>query len=244
VREAVDVARRMWRGDEVTFHGRVVRVDKAKLNFRSRPDTRVLIAARSPRMLALAGEVADIVHIATFYLSIPWQRRMLAAIDSGARSAARPVGSFEIDVSVACSISADREAARRAARRPAAKGILWAAGADPYALKRWVRPDDFSVPDALVAALAKWDFRAVRELPEDADRVMTDEILDDFAVAGTPEECAARILDLRRQLPEVTGIRIDAVPPLPDGKLPYRGYMEMMPSYAEMIRIVTADSRA
>lgn len=52
------------------------------------------------------------------------------------------MGTFEVDISMPCSISDDREAARRAARRPAAQGILWAAAAERYSKHRkdWVRP--------------------------------------------------------------------------------------------------------
>lgn len=42
-----------------------------------------------------------------------------------------------------------------------------------------------------------------------------DDVLDQFALAGTAEECAARLRVLQRELPEVTGVRIYAVPPLP-----------------------------
>lgn len=235
VREAVEVSRRMWRGEEVTLRGRVVRVEQAKLSFPCRPDIPVCIAARSPKMLALAGEIADIAHVASYYLSIPWQRQIVEHIRSGADRAQRPLGSFEVDLTIACSVSSDGETARKAAKRPAAKGIAWTAGADPYALKDWVRPTGFDVPDELVHAVSRWDFRAVRELPADIDRAITDEILDDFAVAGTPTQCADRIVELKRELPEVTGIRIDAVPPVPGGRLSFAGYMDMMAGYQEMV---------
>lgn len=240
VREAIEVSRRLWSGEEVTFRGRVVRLEQAKIAFAARPDTRILVAARSPRMLALAGEIADVVHVASFYLNAPWQRRILEDIRRGADGAGRSMDSFEVDISVACSVSDDRSAARSAAKRPAAKGILWTAGADPYALAAWTRPQDFTVPDELVHALSRWDFREVQDLPKEAERALTDDILDDFAVAGTAEECAARIVTLKRELPHVTGIRIDAVPPLAGGKLDYDGYVAMMPSYAKMIGLVNA----
>ena len=83
-----------------------------------------------------------------------------------------------------------------------------------------------------MAALSRWDFRSVRALPADAEAALTDDILDDFAVAGTPSECAQRIVALKRALPEVTGLRIEAVPPVDDGRLPYEGYVAMMPGCA------------
>jgi 5,10-methylenetetrahydromethanopterin reductase len=239
VREAVDVCRRMWRGEEVTLDGAVVHVDGARLSFPGR-DTRVLIAARSPRMMALAGELADIVHLASFYVSVPWHRRNIAHIEKGAVAAGRARGSYEIDISMPCSISDDGRAARDAAKRPAAIGILWTAAADQYALKGWQRPDDFRVPEELVHALSGWDFRAQPTLPAALAGAITDEILDQFALAGTPEECAARLRELGRALPEVTGVRIYAVPPLPQGKPQYDGYVDMMEGLGRMIALVNA----
>lgn len=239
VREAVEVCRRMWRGEEVTLEGKVVRVDGAKLSFTGR-DTRILIAARSPRMMALAGELADVVHLASFYVSVPWHRRNIGHIERGARRARRAPGSYEIDISMPCSVSDDGRAAREAAKRPAAIGILWTAAADEYALAGWQRPDDFTVPEELVRSLHGWDFRKQPALPAELAEAITDDILDQFALAGTPEECAAKLHGLGRALPEVTGVRIYAVPPLPHGKPQYDGYVDMMDGLGRMIELVNA----
>ena len=240
VREMVDLCRRMWRGESVTVDGKVVVAHDAKLSFTARPDTRILIAARSPRMMALGGELANIVHLASFYVSAAQHRLNIAHIAKGAKRAGRAMGSFEIDISAPCSISRDRVAARRAAKRPAAIGILWTAGADEYALKGWERPADFPVPDETVRALRRWNFRKDPQLPADLAELITDPILDHFAIAGTPDECAERLRVLQRELPEVTGLRIYAVPPLPDGKPLYRGYVDMMEPLAETIGLVNA----
>jgi 5,10-methylenetetrahydromethanopterin reductase len=240
VREAVDLCRRMWRGEEVTVAGKVVRVEGAKLSFAGRPDTRILVAARSPRMMALAGELADIVHLASFYVTVPWHKRNLGFIERGARKAGRARGSYEIDISMPCSISDDGRAAREAAKRPAAIGILWTAGADEYALDGWQRPDDWSVPEKLVRALRGWNFRKQPVLPAELAARITDDILDTFALAGTPEECATKLRALQRSLPEVTGVRIYAVPPLPSGKPQYDGYVDMMDGLGRMIGLVNA----
>ncbi|HET6319561.1 MAG TPA: LLM class flavin-dependent oxidoreductase, partial [Chloroflexota bacterium] len=71
VREAVEICRRMWRGERVEFEGEVMRLHEAHLQFVApRPDIDVLIAARGKRMLALAGEIADIVHLASFFVNV------------------------------------------------------------------------------------------------------------------------------------------------------------------------------
>jgi 5,10-methylenetetrahydromethanopterin reductase len=242
VRESVEICRRMWQGDEANLEGKVMRVRGARLHFVApRPDIRVLIAARGRRMLELAGELADIVHLASFFVNVEHHRDNLAAVRAGAERAGRTLGSkqFEIDISMPCSISDDREAARRAARRPAAQGILWTAAAERYSRDRtdWVRPRQFRVPDHVVEALSsRWDFWTQAHFPDELAELITDDILDEFALAGTAEECAARLRDIQEALPEVTGLRIYAVPPA--GQSLYQGYVEMIGQFERVIRLV------
>jgi 5,10-methylenetetrahydromethanopterin reductase len=241
VREAVEIMRRMLAGDEVTFEGRVIRVEKAKLAFRPfRPDLPILVAARGPKMLELAGELADIVHLASFFVNAGHHRDNLEHVRRGAARAGRTMGSFEIDISMPCSISDDREAARRAAKRPAAQGILWTAAAERYSRDRkdWVRPSQFTVPEDVVQALATWDFWTEPELPAHlADRI-TDDVLDQFALAGTADECAERLGQLQRALPEVTGVRLYAVPPA--GKPLFEGYVDMICGFGRVAKAVNS----
>jgi 5,10-methylenetetrahydromethanopterin reductase len=246
VRETVEICRQMWRGDTVDFEGRVMRLHEAHLMFVApRPNIPVLIAARGKRMLALAGEIAEIVHLASFFVNVGHHRENLEAVRAGARSAGRPVGSFEVDISMPCSISEDRQAAREAARRPAAQGILWTAAAERYSRDRsdWVRPKQFRVPDEVVEALStRWDFWTQPELPPELGKLITDDILDDFALAGTAEECAARLRQMQADLPEVTGLRIYAVPPA--GESMYQGYLDMIEQFETVIRLVNSPSPA
>lgn len=243
VREAVDVSRRMWRGEEVTLHGKIVRVERARLSFEIRDTIPVCIAARSPRMQELAGEVADIVHLATFYQGRTWLGEHIANVRRGAERAGRASGSFEIDVSMPCSISRDRRAAREAAKRPAAIGISWALAADQYALKGWRPPSSLRVPDELAAALRRWDFRT-EGLPSGIAEAIDDDLLDQFSLAGEPEECAERLLRLKADIPEITGVRFYAVPPGFPGRSLAQGYLAMMPDARRMIDLVNRGSRA
>ncbi|HEY3059337.1 MAG TPA: LLM class flavin-dependent oxidoreductase [Chloroflexota bacterium] len=242
VREAVEICRRMWRGERVEFEGEVMRLHEAHLQFVApRPDIDVLIAARGKRMLALAGEIADIVHLASFFVNVEHHRENLAAVFSGAERGGRGRGDFEIDISMPCSISDDREAARAAARRPAAQGILWTAAAERYSKDRtdWVRPAQFRVPDEIVEALSsRWDFWTQSQFPRELADLITDDILDEFALAGTAEECAARLQQIQAALPEITGLRIYAVPPA--GASLYEGYVNMIDQFEKVIRLVNA----
>jgi len=150
------------------------------------------------------------------------------------------MGSFEVDISLPCSISDDRAAARRAAKRPAAQGIIWMAGAEKYSRQRadWRRPRELDVPEHVIAALAKWDFWTQPYLPAELAALITDDVLDQFALAGTPEECAQRLRDLHAALPDVTGVRLYALPPPSDSW--YGGYVEMSKAMGRMISLANA----
>jgi alkanesulfonate monooxygenase SsuD/methylene tetrahydromethanopterin reductase-like flavin-dependent oxidoreductase (luciferase family) len=117
--------------------------------------------------------------------------------------------------------------------------MLWTAAAERYSRDRsdWVRPKQFRVPDDVVEALAsRWDFWTQAQFPRELAELITDEILDEFALAGTAEECAARLRHIQQALPEVTGLRIYAVPPA--GQSLYQGYVEMIGQFERVIRLV------
>jgi 5,10-methylenetetrahydromethanopterin reductase len=216
VRECVDVVRAMWRGERVTFDGEVVHVHEAALDCPLPPPIPVLVAARGPRMLELAGEIADIVHLASLFLGRESRAADLARVARGARRAGREAGTFEIDVSVTVSASHDRERARHAALRNAAQSILWYAGADRYAREReWSVPAGFAVPRATVEALAAgWDMWRDPELPPELGALITDDVLDQFTVWGEPGECARRLAELAAEAPGATGFRFKLPLPL------------------------------
>ena len=241
VRDAVEICRRMFRGEEVTYRGRVISVERAKLNFEPfRPDLPILIAARGKRMIELAGEIADIVHLAAFFVNVTHRREELEHVGAGAARAGRAMRSLEIDVSIPCSVADDRDAARHAAKRPAAQGILWMAGAEKYSRQRadWRRPTEFNVPEHVITTLAKWDFWTQPYLAPELADLITDDVLDQFAIAGTPEECAQRIRELHAALPDVTGVRLYALPPPSDSW--FDGYVEMSRAMKRMIALVNA----
>ena len=228
VREAVAVCRGMWRGEEVTFEGRVIRVYGARLNFHSAPDIPILIAARGHGMLRLAGEIADVAHMASWFINVTDFQNNLASIRAGASRAGRSLADLEIDVSIPVCIAKDRERARRAARRLAGQAILWMAGQDQYSRDRpdWRPPSEFTVPSDVIEALrTRWNMWEQPQLPDELAALISDEVLDQFAVAGEAEECAERMVQIVRERPEATGIRIQAHPPaaIPSS---YEGYAE------------------
>ena len=211
VREAVGVYRAMWRGEKVTFDGKVVHQHDVTLDC-PLPDAPIpiLIASRGPVMLRLAGEIADIAHLASLFLDRRNQRENVDLVLAGARAVGRDPKDLEIDLSVTVSASHDRARARKDAKRNAAQTILWMAGTDRHNAKRkWVRPTGFDIDEDLIQAITtRWDMWRVPELPEELADMIDDATLDRFTVAGEPEECAERLRAMARDIPEATGVRV------------------------------------
>ena len=236
VREAVGVYRAMWRGERVTFDGEVVHVHDATLDCPLPPPIPILVASRGPQMLRLAGEIADIAHLASLFLDRAHQRENIRAVLAGARAAGRDPRSLEIDLSITLSVSADREKARRDARRNAAQTILWMAGTDRHNAKRaWKRPTGFDIDEGLIRALTtKWDMWRVPELPAELAAMIDEATLDRFTVAGDPDECAERLRAIVRELPEATGVRVKL--PRPVKAATYQDYEEAIRGIGDVIR--------
>ena len=238
VRDAVAITRGMLRGETVTYRGRVISVDRAKLDFRPyRPDLPILVAARGTRMIELAGEIADIVHLAAFFMGRSHREEELEHVARGAARSGRALGSFEIDITMPCSVAEDGRAARNAVKRAVAQGILWMAGAEKYSRERadWRPPKEFHVPEHVITSLSRWDFWTQPYLPAELGDLITDDIVDQFALAGTPDECAQRIRSITAALPPVTGVRFYALPPASGSW--YGGYVEMAKAMTRMIAL-------
>jgi 5,10-methylenetetrahydromethanopterin reductase len=58
MRDAIEIMRRLWSGEAVTWAGKRYRVNSMKLSL-GRQDIPIWVAARGPHILGLAGELAD-----------------------------------------------------------------------------------------------------------------------------------------------------------------------------------------
>lgn len=138
------------------------------------------VGAVNARMLKTAGELADGVQLGAIaspgYARWAWDR-----VVEGARAAGRDPASLDLTSNVLVSVDDDRQAARSAVRRVLAyylrrvEGVVIdTSGADPQQVA--------TVRQALVTDGIRAGAAAV-----------TDELIDIFAAAGTPDEVAAKL---------------------------------------------------
>jgi 5,10-methylenetetrahydromethanopterin reductase len=201
----------------------------------------VLVAARGPRMLELAGELADIVHIAPPFLGHDYVEGCIQHVRSGAARAGRSLDDLEIDLTLSAAVLPDAARARELAKTVTAYGIVWMTGVERYASARpgWEVPAELDVDPKLVQQLSAWDMWSGEPLPAGCAASIDEHVLRQFAVAGEPEECGPRLHGLLRDHPSLTGLRLK-LPPL-TGPDSFPTYMSMIEEVAGAARIFDAE---
>ena len=200
IEEYVGVVRAVLHGQAAGYDGQVFRTGMVPLDSPPvRADLPVYLAALGPRMLTLAGRVADGVIL---NLMTPAQAgRAAGAVRATARAAGRDPASVEIVCVVHCCLSDDAAAAAAAARAVVLRYVL-----HPSV------PPLFGEADGLRDGV---DLRAVRELLLAGDRVgaagqVPQQVADGFVAHGGAAACAARLAEYR-----AAGVDLPVLFPVP-----------------------------
>jgi 5,10-methylenetetrahydromethanopterin reductase len=172
LREGVGIVRRLLAGERVTLAGEVFSVHDAVLETPPAAPVPILLGVKGPRALALAAEVADGVHCSV--LASPAHVRRVRASTSGAGR------DFKVIAYVLVAVS-DDEAEARAWMRPPVARYLGALHGQSL------------LDDAGLGAARTQPFRDALVAGRDAAELVTDDVMDAVAVAGTPERCRASL---------------------------------------------------
>ena len=172
MRRAILTIRRLLRGERVEFNG----VETRLRNLSDQP-TPIFMTAAGPRMVELAGEVADgaLLLVGLHPKAVDAARRRL---EIGAARAGRSLDGFQTIFITPTTVSDDGPAARRFPQQ-------WFRPDQPY-LKYpsdsnlvWLREAGIDLADGFV--------------PESISDAHAEEICDAFGLFGTPGECMARL---------------------------------------------------
>jgi len=186
LRDTISIVRALVQDGRVSHRGEIITIEGFDLWFRPlRPQIPIYVAALFPRMLEIAGQLADGV-----LLTWPTTGTIARAVEHvaiGARRADRDATAVDVASLIPCAV-AKTAAAARDALRPAV-GLY--AGFFP----RYNR---------LLAEAGFSD--AVRDIKEAFDRggrdaaatKVPDELIDAVALAGTPDTCRERLDVYRR----------------------------------------------
>ena len=172
MRETILTIRRLLAGESVVFNA-----TDARMRNVSTPPTPVYMTAAGPRMVELAGEVADGV-----LLLVGLHPKAIAAarqrLEAGARRAGRDLNSFNTIFITPMTVDEDGAAARAWPQRWFRPGQPWLTYPSSSNLF-WLREAGIELPDGV--------------RPEQISTDMAERICDAFGLFGTPEECLQRL---------------------------------------------------
>lgn len=190
LRECVQIVRGLFSGESVTIDGRIFKLTDAQLRFGVRPDLPIYIATRSPKNLELAGEVADGAVIAT-YTTRPQLEFAIERVRTGAEKAGRKLNDVKLISWVYTSVSDDGRQAVENVRHFVTQALV---NTSPEAYPAILEGLGSDLPDFLRQCRERG-----REGVEAAytDRThITDDVIKRFSVAGTPDDCIARVREI------------------------------------------------
>jgi 5,10-methylenetetrahydromethanopterin reductase len=191
LRETIAAMRGLLAGEMVNLDGETVQIDGAKL---LRPPTSpvpIAIGTRSPGVMKLAGEVADIALVGARHLTPEIVARYRGWLAEGAARVGRDVSEIEVLPRVTLCVSDDQDLAVDSVKRFAAHYLDILGDYGP--------PVDPERRAAIVATLSDatgWYFDLDRYDPPEMSALIDADLARKFAIVGTPEQCASQLRDL------------------------------------------------
>jgi len=184
VSEAVGIIRRLLEGERVSFSGKVFNIPSAKLNFKPKTRIPIYLGAQAPRMLKLAGQIADGVLINA---SHPMDfEEALKHVKEGLEAREKKPEFFDTVAYTAMSVDRDEKKAKDAVKIVVAFIV---SGSPEAVLER--HGIDKAKAGEIGKAIGKGDFGKAISLVDD-------KMIEEFSVAGTPEQVISRIEELRK----------------------------------------------
>jgi 5,10-methylenetetrahydromethanopterin reductase len=189
MRETVEACRELFTLKEVTYEGEFVRLDGVRIDVvhgdTSPRDILVFIGATGPKMLELAGEIADGVLL-NYMVSPTYNDRAMERLEAGASRIGRSIDDIDRPQLVVCSLHSDRSTALDQARMLLTQYL----GQQPHIMKA------SGVDESLISEInAAIDWPATHDEILEASRLVPDEVVQLVTASGTPEECRAKVAE-------------------------------------------------
>lgn len=185
MREAVQIIRQVLAGERVSFEGQHYNVRGFRLTLPPLPQpVRIYLGALGPRMLELAGEIADGVLLN--WLAPETVAACLKHLEAGARRGGRTLANFEIAAFIRTCVTEDEEPARQWL----ARDITGYTTVDAYAA--FFR--DAGYTDEVAAAQRAWKAGDRAGAVSQLSRRM----LDGLGAIGSGDACRARVAEFAR----------------------------------------------
>ncbi|MEK7422286.1 MAG: LLM class flavin-dependent oxidoreductase [Actinomycetota bacterium] len=171
VADAVEVLSRLWTGETVTWQGATCSLDNARLGL-GRQQIPVWIASRGPRLLTLAGQVADGAMVT---VKPDLGAALGIVVDAAAQAERRvPTRTYLGRVCYEPAMLEQQKLTLSFVLMDSPERVLVSLGLTPAEV------------DQVTAA-------AAANRPELVDPIVTDDLLRRYQISGTPEDCTAEV---------------------------------------------------
>jgi 5,10-methylenetetrahydromethanopterin reductase len=187
MRETVTILRRLLNMEQVTFDGEFVHVKGIELDVvhgRKEPrNVPIMIGATGPKMLALAGEIADGV-VMNYCVPVEYNDMAMEQIKKGAQRAGRSLDDVDRPQLIVCSVSEDREEAIDQSRE-----LLTHYLAQQPHIAKASGVEDEIVQE--IQSILGWP--ATHEQIQETKHLVPDSLIDRITASGTPEEAKEKV---------------------------------------------------
>lgn len=194
IREAIDLMRRLWAGERVTLEGEVVRFLGGTFDFELAPELApsVWVASRGPKILSMAGAVADGVLIGSFATpaGVNWAKERIGI---GLERAGRSWDDVELASWLYVSVLEHEDDPVPDGIRRGVSHALWSSREVVEGLLEGIEiRDGDTFRRFLREAPHEWSPDVMAELR----RLIPREVIDVLAVVGTKHQVAERLAAL------------------------------------------------
>jgi 5,10-methylenetetrahydromethanopterin reductase len=186
MRETIEIIRRFFRGEEVTYPGRVFQTERIKLSFKPvRTEIPIYLGVLGPKNCEMAGKVADGLLLSV--MSSPaYVKFAMEHVRRGLAKSGRDARDFSVGAYIFSSIAEDERVARDRIRPIVAIMISLMAPQPTTPI--------FAAAGLPAETIVKFgESFAHGKVPAD---MVTDEMIDTFTIAGSPSRCRENLARL------------------------------------------------
>jgi 5,10-methylenetetrahydromethanopterin reductase len=192
MRETVEVLRRLWNMERVTFHGEFHHVDGIELDVvhgrREPRNIPILIGATGDKMMEMTGEIADGV-VLNYCVPPEYNDNALELLDTGAKRSGRRGLDLDRPQLVVCSVDHDHDRAIDTTRELLTQYLAQ----QPHIAKASGVSRD--VVDQIQSILG-WP--ATHEQIQSAKHLVPEELILRISASGTPDEARSKVEEYRK----------------------------------------------
>lgn len=181
-RDAVIIIKKLFKGETVTHNGKVV-AKGVKLDFKVPRDIPIYIAARGPKLLEVAGEVADGVIIGAL-VGKKGLDYAFKQINKGLEKSGRSLNDIDIVSWVRCTMTDNKKEFIRKSKAGVANFHIMRGGSNAKTLKL-IGIGEEAIENVKRAYEKGEPSKAIEYIP--------DEVVEELNVYGTAQECADKI---------------------------------------------------